>query len=102
MVNAATDYPCVYNSATGTLTVRGHGSINFSALVEELNHTVGMLNPGQRITLGPGQLSSGGIASEFPSVFDRQQAERNMALGRMLLDKIVLQFSEENVSSLAL
>ena len=96
MVNTVTDYPCVYNSATGTLTLRGLGSINFSALLEEVKETADMLNPGQRITLGPGQLRSGGIASEFPSVFNRREAERNMALGRILWDKIITRFQEEN------
>lgn len=96
MVNTVTDYPCVYNSATGTLTLRGLGTINFSALLEEVKETADMLNPGQRITLGPGQLRSGGIASEFPSVFNRREAERNMALGRVLWDKIITRFQEEN------
>lgn len=96
MVNTVTDYPCVYNSATGTLTLRGLGSINFSALLEEVKETADMLNPGQRITLGPGQLRSGGIASEFPSVFNRREAERNMALGQVLWDKIITRFQEKN------
>lgn len=96
MVKTATDYPCVYNSATGTLTLRGLGSINFSALLEEVKETADMLNPGQRITLGPGQLRSGGIASEFPSVFNHREAERNIALGRVLWDKIITRFQEEN------
>ena len=96
MVNAAANYPCVYNSATGTLTIRGLGTINFSALLEEVKQTADMLDPGQRITLGPGQLRSGGTASDFPSVFDRRKAAQNMALGRVLWDKIITRFSEEN------
>lgn len=96
MVNAVTDHACVYNSATGILTLRGHGSINFSALVEEVRETVDALNPGEPIVLEPGHLRTGGMASEFPSVFDQQQAERNMALGRVLLDKIIARFKEEN------
>lgn len=96
MVNAVADHPCVYNSASGTLTIGSLGTINFSALVEELRSTNSLPNSGQRIILGPGQLRSGGIASEFPSFFDRQQAEQNMALGRVLWDKIITRFSEEN------
>ena len=96
MVNTVAEHSCIYDSSTGTLTLRGLGTINFSALLEEVKETADMLNPGQRITLGPGQLRSGGIASEFPSVFNRREAERNMALGRVLWDKIITRFSEEN------
>lgn len=96
MVNAVTDHPCVYNSATGTLTIRGLGTIDFAALVEEFKSTGGALDPGKRIVLRPGQLRSGGIASEFPSVFDRQKAEQNMAFGRVLYERIMSQFASEN------
>ena len=96
MVNEGTDYRCVYNSSTGTLTLGSLGTINFSKLVEELKSTNIMLNAGQSIVLRPGQLRSGGIASEFPSVFNRREAERNMALGRILWEKIITRFSEEN------
>lgn len=96
MVNAVANHSCVYNSATGTLTFGSLGTINFSALVEELKSTNSLPNAGQRIILGPGQLRSGGIASEFPSVFDQRQAAQNMALGRVLWEKIITRFSEEN------
>lgn len=96
MVNTVTDHPCVYNSATGTLTIRGLGTIDFAALVEEFKSTGGVLDPGELIVLRPGQLRSGGIASEFPSVFDRQKAEQNMAFGRVLYERIMSQFSSEN------
>ena len=96
MVNTVTDHPCVYNSATGTLTIRGLGTIDFAALVEEFKSTGGVLDPGEPIVLKPGQLRSGGIASEFPSVFDRQKAEQNMAFGRVLYERIMSQFSSEN------
>ena len=96
MVNAAANYPCVYNSATGTLTIRGLGTINFSALLEEVKETADKLNPGERIVLEPGHLRTGGIASEFPSTFNHQEAERNMALGRILWEKLLTRFSEEN------
>lgn len=96
MVNAVADHSCIFDSSTGTLTLRGFGSINFSALLKEVKQTADMLDPGQRITLGPGQLRSGGIASEFPSVFDRRKAAQNMALGRVLWEKIITRFSEEN------
>lgn len=96
MVNAVANDSCVYNSATGTLTIRGLGTINFSALLEEVKETVDMLNPGERIVLEPGHLRTGGIASEFPSTFNRREAERNMALGQVLWEKLRTRFSEEN------
>ena len=76
MVNAVAEHSCIYDSSTGTLTLRGLGSSNFSAW--------------------PGQVCSGGISSDFPSVFDRRKAAQNMALGRVLWDKIITRFSEEN------
>lgn len=96
MVNTVAEHSCIYDSSIGTLTLRGLGSINFSALLEEVKQMADMLDLGQRITLGPGQLRSGGLASDFPSVFDRRKAAQNMALGRVLWDKIITRFSEEN------
>lgn len=96
MVNTVAEHSCIYDSSIGTLTLRGLGSINFSALLEEVKETADKLNPGERIVLEPGHLRTGGIASEFPSTFNRQEAERNMALGRILWEKLLTRFSEEN------
>ena len=70
MVNTVTDHPCVYNSATGTLTIRGLGTIDFAALVEEFKSTGGVLDPGERIVLRPGQLRS--LRSSPPSLTARR------------------------------